>query len=369
MKLAQGGPDATCSAYCLFYIKEGSSLIENKKETIKQLLNLTPKNIIAEVESENKKFDIEYHHYLSNIIQKVYNDDISTMSTISFEATKFLTDLKNLGSSALPILTNFNIFLLLETPKCTEIARWHILSDVLKNYDIPYKILEGDKNNFYYEDLKQLIVDNVSTYGLKSLELSESNQKLLIAKKQEYIGLIKCGALIKHIIELIHKKMWKESLISITILHENLKELKAINLHFSQINYYQKSETANCFISFGGYLLSLIALRFCAIFDMLILKNSVKDVNKIKLDLNFQFLYQALDILQILVYSLNKKQSLKLSKGLMNQIITNLTYTVNNAKKSLQEDYAFFTHLIKRLDQKNEFLPSFDINFFISQVK
>ena len=53
----------------------------------------------------------------------------------------------------------------------------------------------------------------------------------------------------------------------------------------------------------------------------------------------------------------------------MNQIITNLTYTVNNAKKNLQEDYTFFIHLIKRLNEKNEFLPSFDINNFISRVK
>ena len=238
IKLAQGGPDASCSAYCLFYIKESSSLIENKKEVIKELLNLIPKNIIAEVELENKNFEIEHHHYLSNIIQKIYNDYISAMNAISFEAAKFLANLKNLGYPAFPFLTNFNVFLLLETPRCNEIARWKILSDILKNYDILYKILEGDKNNFYYEDLKQLIIDNVSTYGLKSLELSESNHQLLISKKQEYVALIKCGALIKHIMELIHKRMWKESLISITILHEKLNELKAINFNYSQINYY-----------------------------------------------------------------------------------------------------------------------------------
>lgn len=187
------------------------------------------------------------------------------MNSANFETAKFQGDLRNKMFPYVPLLPAFNSFLLLETPKCSEIARWNLLKTIVVQKKIPYNILEGETKNYYYQELKELIVSKSSAYNLKSLELSDPNKTLLAQKKKEYMTLVQALAIIENIFELIIAKKWKETLATISLLHEKLVQIKM-------------NEYTNQFYSFASYLLALIALRFCALIDRHQIKADTKEV-------------------------------------------------------------------------------------------
>lgn len=178
------------------------------------------------MEDENNKFMIEYNHYKGNMGTKIYEDYMDTMRTISSEAAKIQAEIRSSSFPFIPMTMNFNTFLLCDMPRCAEIVRWNTLKAILMEEKVPYKILEGESNNFYYAEMKELLVNPKCHYALKSLELSDANKELLTLKKKEFVEIEKALAIIKTIFRLVMEKKWKEAMATVSLLHEKLSGLK-----------------------------------------------------------------------------------------------------------------------------------------------
>jgi hypothetical protein len=72
-----------------------------------------------------------------------------------------------------------------------------------------------------------------------------------------------------------------------------------------------------------------------------------------------------------MIYCLNKKQTLKPPPIFYSQVIANLYYTINSTgRKNMKEaDIAIFIHHIQKIEEKCEFLPSFDTSKLIPSVQ
>jgi len=201
-----------------------------KKLLSKELLSFVRFSLFyvnkIQAETENAKFLTEYQHYNAGLIQKINDEFFLKMNTHIFEASKFQKELQSKKFPFIPSIPNFTSFLLLETPKCSEIARWNSLKTVLTNYKVPYNVLEGEKKNYYYHELKELLVMKTSVYNLKSLELGDTEKELLAQKKKEYLILIQCLAILENAFELINAKKWRETMATVSFLHEKLGQIK-----------------------------------------------------------------------------------------------------------------------------------------------
>lgn len=352
MKLATGGheiqnmnvsmkqkPKNPC-AYSLFYVESNCEVLDFTPESFEKIKQTLPKEILSFTENENARFMTEYQHCNANLVPKINEEYQQKMNTINFEAAKFQSDLRNKVFPYVPTLPNFNSFLLLEVPKCSEIARWSLLKTIVTQRKIPYNVLEGESKNYYYRELKDLLVTKSSAYNLKSLELSEPNKMLLAQKKKEYIALSQSLIIVENILELIVAKKWKETLATVSLLHEKLGQIK--------MNDY-----TNQFYSFASYLLALISLRFCALIDRHQIKADTKE---------------ALKLLEYMIFVLNRKDTIKPPEIFYQQIISNLYYTINSiGRKNMKEaDLFIFMHHIQKIEEKCEFLPSQDMSTLIS---
>lgn len=185
--------------------------------------NLT---ILNYIQIHPNKSLIECQPYDANMAQKIYNEYVANMKVIGAEAVKFQGEYKSNPFPFVPCLPNFNSFLMLEVRKCSEIARWNVLKTVLLDKKVSCKVLEGEKKNDYYDELRELLVNRAVDYNLKELELSESNQYLLESKKKEFVAMTECATIIRWIFGLIMEKKWKEAIVTTSLLHEKLNELK-----------------------------------------------------------------------------------------------------------------------------------------------
>jgi hypothetical protein len=170
------------------------------------------------------------------MVQTINDEYLMRMNAISFEAAKFQNEVKTKPFPSIPALPNFNSFLLLESHKYSDIARWNTLKAILKEKKVPYNLLEGEVQNYYYKELKDLVVNGQSVYSLKSLELNEKQRASLDAKKKEYVILSSCMMILQTIFELINDKKWKEAMLTISLLHEKLNAVKVIS-DFIFLNY------------------------------------------------------------------------------------------------------------------------------------
>lgn len=238
-------------------------------------------------------------------------------------------------------MITFNTFLLLDAPKCSEIARWNILRGILSYKKVPYDILNGENKNFYYTELKELVLSPSCHYALKSMELSEVNKKLLAEKKKEYIELNKCFVITKALFELILEKKWKEVMATISLLHNKLVKINP------------KQDIMGQFLQFASYILTLVAFRYCALIDTKNLKGESQ---------------QAQEFLELMIYCLNSKNTIKPSPLCHQQICSNLEKTMaytgrHNIK---EQDMIIFRHHVRKIKDRQEFLPSFDVSALIS---
>jgi len=160
------------------------------------------------------------------------------MGLACHEAVNIQEANKTLDFPYVPLLINFNTFLLSDVPKCSEIARWNLLKGILIYKKVPYDILEGENKNFYYTELKDLIVNNSCPYALKSMELSDVNKQLLENKRAEFIELNKCFMCVKEIFNLILCNQWKETLATINYLRSILSKLKVKTFIYHLFNIF-----------------------------------------------------------------------------------------------------------------------------------
>jgi hypothetical protein len=140
---------------------------------------------------ENAKFEIELQHSKTNIMKSILSDYSSQMSTIGQEMNKYIKELQSKGVPSVPLLPSFNGFLLFENFRGPDLIRWNTLKSILREKKVPYNLLEGETNNFYYRELRDAVVSPSCTYNLKSLELTEKQYELLFAKRKEYLELYK----------------------------------------------------------------------------------------------------------------------------------------------------------------------------------
>lgn len=68
-----------------------------------------------------------------------------------------------------------------------------------------------------------------------------------------------------------------------------------------------------------------------------------------------------------MIYALNGKHTTKPPQIFINQVAANLYYTINNnGRKNLKDqDVYVFLHHIQRIEDKQEYLPSFDTNALV----
>jgi hypothetical protein len=166
------------------------------------------------------------------MVQTINDEYLMRMNAVSFEAAKFQNDIKTKPFPSIPSLPNFSSFLLLESHKYSDIARWNTLNAILKEKKVPYNVLEGEVQNYYYKELKDLLVNGQSVYTLKSLELNEKQKASLEAKRKEYATLTKCIIILQAVFELINEKKWKEAMLTLSHLHEKLSSLKVTSFFF-----------------------------------------------------------------------------------------------------------------------------------------
>jgi len=340
-KSAIGGPNEKNScAYSLFYVKDDCKVVNFEATTLEKYRGLLPKEMQEYVEEENSKFLMEYNHHKGHMGAKIYEDYIDTMRTISAEASKIQAEIRGSIYPFIPTIVNFNTFLLHDMPRCAEIVRWNTLKAILMEEKVPYKILEGESNNFYYQELKELLVNPQCHYALKTMELSDANKELLATKKREFIEIEKALAIIKRIFGLINDKKWKETMATIGLLHEKLTNLK------------KDKDSPAPFQPFASHLLTVMSLRFCALIDTYCMKEDSTE---------------ALKILEIMIYSLNNKNAIKPSSIVYQQICSNLYYTINEiAREHIKpDDRIIFTHLVGKIETRQEYLPSIDIQSLI----
>lgn len=76
-------------------------------------------------------------------------------------------------------------------------------------------------------------------------------------------------------------------------------------------------------------------------------------------------------LLETMSYIINKKTTIKPPAIFQKQIVANLYYTINNnGRKYLKDQEVYvFLHHIQRIEDGQEYLPSFDINTLISSVR
>lgn len=115
------------------------------------------------------------------------------------------------------------------------------------------------------------------------------------------------------------------------------------------------NEYTSQFHSFSSYLLAVMALKYCTLIDMYQNKSDTKE---------------ALKLLEIMIYCLNRKESIKPPEIFYQQITANLYNTINAVgRRNMKEaDIIIFMHHIQKIEEKCEFLPSQDLSLFISPV-
>jgi len=103
---------------------------------------------------------------------------------------------------------------------------WSVLNSLVSESNIPYKILQGETDNSYYQKLEELILDKQSEFSLKSLQLYHDDKILLQKKKEEYLIIQKFYKITEEIFNHISKDKWKEALMNVSYLHENLRGME-----------------------------------------------------------------------------------------------------------------------------------------------
>ena len=150
------------------------------------------------------------------------------MNRFSFDTSNFVTESKKVPYPGLPFLTAFTSFLMLDTKLNRQVARWHTLNEILATSKVPYNILEGAKDNFYYKQLEKLVVNHACAYNLSSLELDQKIITLYSSKKKEFTDYYKTLIIFKKIFNLIINRKWKEALIGTTLVNDLLSNYKVL---------------------------------------------------------------------------------------------------------------------------------------------
>ena len=155
------------------------------------------------------------------------------MNKIRLDADSFLAFNKKKIFPNLPSLPPFNIFLLLELPKTKEIAYWRTLYDIISNSNIPYNILNGEKNNFYYVEFEKLIVNKNCVCALNALELNYNQNTLLVHKKSEYLNYYKSIILLKQTFNFVYLHKWKDAITAVAYINTLVEKYKVKRCYIS----------------------------------------------------------------------------------------------------------------------------------------
>ncbi len=75
-------------------------------------------------------------------------------------------------------------------------------------------------------------------------------------------------------------------------------------------------------------------------------------------------------LLEIMIYSLNNKHAIKPTNIVYQQICSNLYHTVNDIGKNhlKPDDKIIFNHHVGKIESRQEYIPSIDINSLIPPV-
>lgn len=200
-------------------------------QDLQDLVKNMDKNLEAEVKKENQKFEIEHSQYNSNFIKTVYDEYLMRMNRFSFEASNYLSENGKKTVPSLPVLTSFNSFIMLDPKLSKELARWNALNDILTSSNVPYNVLQGDKNNFYYKELERAIVNQGCVYNLNSLELDFSSNSVYNSKKKEFMSYYKTLVVLKKTFNFIINRKWKEATIGVSLIGNLLSDYKVYTIH------------------------------------------------------------------------------------------------------------------------------------------
>jgi len=123
----------------------------------------------------------------------------------------------------IPDLENFKDFLLMDKANCSELLSYIILKETISIIDIPYQILEGETENYYFKELEKLITAKNSESPLKSLHLSPQNQDLLKFKQREFKILQECRTVSEKILQCALESNFPAALVATIYLHQRLQ--------------------------------------------------------------------------------------------------------------------------------------------------
>lgn len=239
------GGNNDCCAYSLFYIQDGMQPHGHNTDDLKDLAKNMDKNLEAAIKKENQRFEIEHSQYNSNFIKTVYDEYLMRMNRFSFEASNYLSENSKKAFPSLPVLTNFNSFIMLDPKLSKELARWNALNDILISSNVPYNVLQGDKNNFYYKELEHAIVNKGCVYNLSSLELGFSSRSVYDSKNKEFMSYYKTLVVLKKVFSFIINRKWKEAIIAVSLISNLLSDHKVQTVHENDSKKHLKSRSKN----------------------------------------------------------------------------------------------------------------------------
>ena len=147
------------------------------------------------------------------------------MDILTDQKLEFEQEMEFSNNSIIPKIPSFDVFLFMSPPEYEQIGYWNVLYNIVSDYNIPYEILNGENENFYYRELERLLQDRKAKYKLNSLDIPSEGRRFLENIKQEYALLARIVCIMEKIFDSMLKKKWRNALIKTDILMDQLSEI------------------------------------------------------------------------------------------------------------------------------------------------
>ena len=156
------------------------------------------------------------------MIERVYSEFLKKINELS--APKYNNEFHR--DLPIPDIGNFQDFLLMDKTKCSELLNYIVLKEIIQSINIPYQILEGETENYYFKELERFMTAKNSESPLKSLHLSSRNQDLLREKEKEFKILRDCQIISEKILQCALESNLSAALPTTLSLHQRLQKLE-----------------------------------------------------------------------------------------------------------------------------------------------
>jgi len=158
-------------------------------------------------------------------MEKFNKQIMKKMQTIEAEVNKFREQSSNKKLSFENIFTGFHTYLYFSDKK---LALWAVIKTLLNQgkSGIPVNMLDNQEENYYSVELNNFLTHEFPDLQVKSLQLSENEQKVFQEKSHEYRILKNSFDIFLQIFNLAEIKSWKEALVMASLLEQTFNSIE-----------------------------------------------------------------------------------------------------------------------------------------------